>query len=555
MPRNISLRIGIVVAVILISVIYLYPPPGVREYLYPVPHGLKVEPRAAAKAEGGGALGRVVQRILPHTLNLGLDLQGGIHLVLGVDLDRALEVQVERAASNVRAALEKKGVVATRIQRRGSTELVVDLASPQTLTAAQSAFADLGAFEIKESDQAAGRVVLALRPREAANLRELAVRQGLETIRNRVDQFGVAEPSIQQQGENRILVQLPGIQDPDRAKALIGKTALLEFKLVDDRVDPERAVSEGAPEGTEILYQRRVDKETRQERRVPFVVQKKAFLTGADISTARVSIDQNTSEPYVSVELNTAGAKAFADLTEANVGRRLAIVLDGNVHSAPVIRERIPSGQAQITGGFTSEEATDLAIVLRAGALPAPVQVLEERTVGPSLGADSIRQGVVAILASTAVVGLFMLVYYRLSGFIANVALALNLLILLAVMAGFHATLTLPGIAGIALTVGMAVDTNILIFERIREELRSGKTVRGAIDAGFSRAFRTVIDTHVTVLVSGLILFQFGTGPVKGFAVSLMIGIAASLFTAVFFTRLLFDLIYMGPRRVESISI
>jgi preprotein translocase subunit SecD len=398
-------------------------------------------------------------------------------------------------------------------------------------------------------------VVLALRPREAATLKELAVRQALETIRNRVDQFGVAEPSIVQQGENRILVQLPGVQDPDRAKSLIGKTALLEFKLVVEGADIDRALRDGPPEGTEVLYQRRVDKETRQETRSPYLVQKKSLLTGADLATARVSIDQTTSEPYVSVELNPAGARAFAALTEANVGRRLAIILDGNVHSAPVIRERIPSGQAQITGGFTSEEATDLAIVLRAGALPAPVQVLEERTVGPSLGADSIRQGVIAILASTTIVGLFMLVYYRLSGLIANVALILNILILLAVMAGFHATLTLPGIAGIALTVGMAVDTNILIFERIREELRSGKTVRVAIGAGFSRAFKTVVDTHVTVLVSGLILFQFGTGPVKGFAVSLMIGIAASLFTAVFFTRLLFDLIYMGPRRVESISI
>jgi preprotein translocase subunit SecD len=382
-----------------------------------------------------------------------------------------------------------------------------------------------------------------------------ATDRAMEIIRNRVDQFGVAEPSIVQQGENRILVQLPGVQDPDRAKSLIGKTALLEFKLVVEGADIDRALRDGPPEGTEVLYQRRVDKETRQETRAPYLVQKKSLLTGADLATARVSIDQTTSEPYVSVELNPAGARAFAALTEANVGRRLAIILDGNVHSAPVIRERIPSGQAQITGGFTSEEATDLAIVLRAGALPAPVQVLEERTVGPSLGADSIRQGVIAILASTTIVGLFMLVYYRLSGLIANVALILNILILLAVMAGFHATLTLPGIAGIALTVGMAVDTNILIFERIREELRSGKTVRVAIGAGFSRAFKTVVDTHVTVLVSGLILFQFGTGPVKGFAVSLMIGIAASLFTAVFFTRLLFDLIYMGPRRVESISI
>jgi preprotein translocase subunit SecD len=537
MRQNMPLRIAVVAVVIIASLVYLYPPPGVRELLYPQ--------RGAPAVPG----------ILPRTLNLGLDLQGGIHLVLGVDLDKALEAQVERAATNVRAALDKKGIAAAKIERRGSTELVVTLASPQTWSAAQTVFAEVAQFEVKEADQAAGRAVLALRPREASTLRELAVRQALETIRNRIDQFGVAEPSIQQQGDNRILVQLPGVQDPDRAKALIGKTALLEFKLVVEGADIDRAVAQGAPEGQEVLNQRRIDKQTRQETRVPFVVDKKTRLTGADLATARVSIDQNTSEPYVSVELNAAGAKAFAELTEANVGRRLAIVLDGNIHSAPVIRERIPSGQAQITGGFTSEEATDLAIVLRAGALPAPVQVLEERTVGPSLGRDSIRQGVVAILASTALVALFMLVYYRLSGLIANVALGLNLLILLAVMAAFSATLTLPGIAGIALTVGMAVDTNILIFERIREELRSGKTVRVAIGAGFSRAFKTVVDTHVTVLVSGLILFQFGTGPVKGFAVSLMIGIAASLFTAVFFTRLLFDLVYMGSRRVESISI
>ncbi|HUG37271.1 MAG TPA: protein translocase subunit SecD [Candidatus Limnocylindrales bacterium] len=538
MRRNLPLRIGIVAAVVIVSLIYLYPPPWVREYLY------------------GPAIGQAhTARFLPRTLNLGLDLQGGIHLVLGVDLDKAVEGQVERTASNVRAVLEKKGIAVSRIQRRSTTEMVVELASPQAFTGAQSAFAELTAFEVKEADAAAGRAVLALRSSEAANIRDLAVRQALETIRNRVDQFGVAEPSIQQQGDNRILIQLPGVRDPDRAKALIGKTALLEFKLVDDRMDPDRAVAEGPPEGAENLYQRRVDKETRQERRIPYLVQKKTLLTGADLSTARVSIDQTTSEPYVSVELNPVGARVFSEVTEANVGRRLAIILDGNVHSAPVIRERIPSGQAQITGGFSTEEATDLAIVLRAGALPAPVQILEERTVGPSLGADSIRQGMIAILASTALGFVFMVVYYRLSGLIANVALGLNILLLLAAMAGFHATLTLPGIAGIALTVGMAVDTNILIFERIREELRSGKTVRAAIDAGFARAFRTVIDTHVTVLVSAAILYQFGTGPVKGFAVSLAIGILASLCTVTFFTRLIFDLIYMGPRKVESISI
>jgi preprotein translocase subunit SecD len=517
MRKHLWVRIGIVVAVIALSAWYLYPP--------------------------------------RKTINLGLDLQGGIHLVLGVEVDKALEAQVDRAGDTIRADLEKKGIAVSRLERRSSTELVVQLASPATWNDAQTVFREPGIFDVREADQPAGRVVLALKPKEASTLRDLSVRQGLETIRNRVDQFGVAEPSIQQQGDNRILVQLPGVQDPERAKALIGKTALLEFKLLDERADPEAALRGTVPEGDEIVYQKRIDKESGQERKTPFVVHKKALLTGRDLATARVSIDQNTGEPYVSVEFNAAGAKAFGELTEANVGKRLAIVLDGNVHSAPVIRERIPSGRAQITGGFTTQEATDLAIVLRAGALPAPVKVLEERTVGPSLGADSIRKGLLSTLTAALAVVVFMLIYYRLSGLIADIALALNLLVLMAAMAGFHATLTLPGIAGVVLTIGMAVDTNILIFERIREELRSGKTVRAAIDAGFGRAFRTVIDTHVTVLVSAAILYQFGTGPVKGFAVSLAIGILASLFTAVFFTRLVFDLIYMGPRRVEAVSI
>ena len=517
MRRNLWLRIGLVVAVIVVCVWLLYPP--------------------------------------KKTINLGLDLQGGLHLVLGVDVDHAIGSQVSRAGDTIKGELEKKGIGVSKIERRGVSDLEIQLVSPAQWKDAQAAWSDMGTFDVKESDPATGRVLLSLKPREIRQLRDLAVRQVLETIRNRIDQFGVAEPSIQQQGDNRILVQLPGVDDPQRAKALLGKTALLEFKLVDDKVDPEAVAKGAVPEGDELLYQRRVDKETKQERKIPFVVQKKVFLTGSDLTTARVSIDQNTSEPYVSVEFNTAGAKAFGDLTEANVGRRLAIVLDGNVHSAPQIRERIPSGRAQITGGFTSEDATDLAIVLRAGALPAPVQFLEERTVGPSLGADSIRKGLMSTAAAALAVVLFMVAYYRLSGLIADVALALNLLILMAAMAGFHATLTLPGIAGIVLTIGMAVDTNILIFERIREELRSGKTVRAAIDAGFGRAFRTVVDTHVTVLVSAAILYQFGTGPVKGFAVSLAIGILASLFTAVFFTRLIFDLIYMRARRVEAISI
>jgi preprotein translocase subunit SecD len=490
---------------------------------------------------------------LRKAINLGLDLQGGIHLVLGVDLDKAIENVVERAGADIRTALEKKGIGA-QATRRGARELVVQLASPQSFSDAQGVLSEFPVYTVRASDAAAGRIELALSPQEEARIRDLSVRQAVETIRNRVDQFGVAEPTIQRQGENRILVQLPGIQEPARAKSLIGKTATLEFKLLDEQADVEKAVKEGPAPGDEVLYGRHVDRQTKAETKVPYVVRKRVLLTGDLIQNAEVKIS-DSGEPYVSVTFNSVGTRVFGDVTEQNTGKRLAIVLDGNVHSAPVIREKIPSGQAQITGGFTAEEARDLAIVLRAGALPAPVQILEERTVGPSLGADSVRKGVLSTIAGGLAVVLFMVIYYRLSGLIADFAVMLNLLILLACMAAFHATLTLPGIAGIVLTIGMAVDTNILIFERIREELRLGKTVRAAIEAGFKRAFTTVIDTHVTVVVSGVILYQFGTGPVKGFAVSLMIGIVASLFTAVFFTRLVFDLIYMGRRRLQALSI
>jgi len=286
------------------------------------------------------------------------------------------------------------------------------------------------------------------------------------------------------------------------------------------------------------------------------VVQKRTLLTGAELNSAEVQADPNSPGNWqVAIEFNPVGTRVFGEITEQNVGKHLAIILDGNVYSAPRINERIPGGRAVITGQFAIEEARDLAIVLRAGALPAPVVVLEERTVGPSLGADSIRQGLFAITASAAVVFVFMLFYYRMSGLIADVALGLNLLILFACMAAFGATLTLPGLAGIALTVGMAVDTNILIFERIREELKLGKTPRSAIEAGFTRALRTIIDTHLTVMVTAAILYNFGTGSVKGFAVSLFVGLAASLFTAYFFTRLLFDLVFVRRRTLQAISI
>src|SRR5262245_8437250 len=518
MRRHLALRIGLVAIAVLGSIWYLYPP--------------------------------------KKTINLGLDLQGGIHLVLGVQTDKALASQADRVAEDLKAALEKKGIGVTRVAREGNTAVTVQLASPQSWNDALTVASEFPNFERRAADQATGKFTLAMTDAEARRLRDLAVRQGVETIRNRVDQFGVAEPTITRQGDDRILIQLPGLQDPERAKALIGKTAHLEFRLLDERTSVEDAQAGRLPETSEVLHQRRVDKDTKAELKIPYVVQKRSLLTGAELNRAEVQADPNSPGNWqVSIEFNAVGARIFGEVTEQNVGKQLAIILDGNVYSAPRINERIPGGRAVITGQFTVDEARDLAIVLRAGALPAPVTVLEERTVGPSLGADSIRQGLIAITASALIVFAFMLVYYRLAGLIADTALGLNLLILLASMAAFGATLTLPGIAGIALTIGMAVDTNILIFERIREELRVGKTPRAAIDAGFTRAFRTIIDTHVTVLVTAAILYNFGTGPVRGFAVSLFVGLVASLFTAVFFTRLLFDLIYMGRRKLSTISI
>jgi preprotein translocase subunit SecD len=518
MPRNLRTRAALVLIVLVASIWYLYPP--------------------------------------KKTISLGLDLQGGIHLVLGVETDKHVAGQTDRAAEDFKAALDRRGIAVKRVVREGLQAFTVELASPQAWNDALTVAGEFQTFQRSREDQAAGRFTMTMSDREVSRLRDDAVRQGLETIRNRIDQFGVAEPTITRQGEDRILIQLPGVQDPERAKALIGKTALLEFKLVDERADVQAAVEGRVPEGTELVYQRRVDKQTKEERRVPYVVQKRALLTGAELTRADVQADPNSSGNWqVAIEFTPNGTRIFGEITEANVGRHLAVILDGNLQLAPRINERIPGGKAVITGQYTIDEARDTAIVLRAGALPAPVQILEERTVGPSLGADSIRQGMIAILASALLVFVFMIVYYRLSGFIADVGLVLNLVILLACMAAFGATLTLPGIAGIALTVGMAVDTNVLIFERIREELKVGKTPRSAIDAGFHRALRTIIDTHLTVMVTAAILYNFGTGPVKGFAVSLFVGLAVSLFTAYFCTRLLFDLFYMGRRKVETLSI
>jgi preprotein translocase subunit SecD len=393
-----------------------------------------------------------------------------------------------------------------------------------------------------------------MKDKRAEELKKLAVEQSLETIRNRIDQFGVTEPDIIPEGNDRMVIQLPGIKDSARAKNLIGKTALLEFKLVDEEHGMDEALKGHVPEGSVITYGSIMDRETGRRTNVPYLLKSKTLLTGSSLESAQVKISDRFGEPHVALKFNAQGAKDFDRITGENVKKRLAIVLDGTVHSAPVIQEKISGGDAQITGSFTMEEARDLAIVLRAGALPAPVQILEERTVGPSLGQDSIDQGILATMIGSLLVVLFMAIYYKLSGLVADTALVINVILILGTLAAFKATLTLPGIAGTLLTVGMAVDANVLIFERVREEFRLGKTARAAIDAGYGKAFITIIDTHVTTIVAALFLFSFGTGPVKGFAVTLTIGLLASLFTAVFVTRIVFDY-FVWNRKIQKLSI
>ncbi len=360
-----------------------------------------------------------------------------------------------------------------------------------------------------------------------------AVSRAIEIIRNRIDQFGVAEPSIQAEGLDRIVVQLPGLTDRRRALELVGKTALLEFKIVSDDSNALReAVAGKTPEGYQLY---------KSEEDADLLLEKETVLTGKYITNAKVDFGQY-GEPVVSLEFNSEGGKSFSDITGANVGRRLAIVLDDKVQSAPVINERIPSGRAQISGRFTADQAADLAITLRAGALPAPIIVEDDKTVGPQLGKDSIQQGIRAALIGFILVVLFMAVYYLLGGLIANFALFLNILIILAALSYFHATLTLPGIAGVVLTIGMAVDANVLIFERIREEQALNKPMAGALMAGYHKAFATILDSNLTTLITAAILYFMGSGPVKGFALTLSIGLLASMFTAVFVTRAIFDL-------------
>jgi preprotein translocase subunit SecD len=487
-------------------------------------------------------------------IHLGLDLQGGTHLVMEVDTQKAIEGSLDLVATDLEDTLNGKNLRFKRISRTGSDKVSLVLYEKGTADTVQKLIKDkYPSYEQSPTFDEGGFVALTLRvgEKDAQDRKDKAVQQALETIRNRIDQFGVSEPTIQREGINHIVVQLPGIKDPQRAIDLIGRTARLDFKMVREDISP---TSGSIPDDAELLKEKSVDAKTGAVTEIPIVVQKKSMITGDLLTDAQVRIDSQFNQPYVGIEFNSLGARLFDQVTAANVGKRFAIVLDNNIHSAPVIRERISGGSAQISGNFTEKTAADLAIVLRAGALPAPVKIIQNVTVGPSLGQDSINKGLYAGLIGVLLVVVFMAIYYKLSGMIANLGMVLNIIYLMGALAALGATLTLPGIAAIVLLVGMSVDSNVIIFERIREELKLGKSPKSALDAGYDKAFLTIMDSHITTLITAAVLFQFGTGPVKGFAVSLSLGVIINLFTSLIGTKVTFDL-FLHKGTVKKMSI
>lgn len=493
----------------------------------------------------------------PHkTINLGLDLQGGMHLVLEVETEKAIKSTVERTIYEIKKELREEGITHSGIDRTSSNKIHAVIGSESDIEKFNEILTDkFGNLEVDSSDKSGGKteMVLTLPEKESKDIRKMATEQALETIRNRIDEFGVNEPDIRIQGNNRILIQLPGIKDTSRAKNLIGRTAQLTFQLVDEEHSVQDALKGNPPVGDEILYQHKEDPATGKATKIPFLIKKRVLLDGSMLTDARVQFDQ-FNQAQVGIEFNRKGARIFEKITGDNLNKRLAIVLDDKVYSAPTIQAEIAGGKAVITGRFTTPEARDLAIALRAGALPAPVKIIEERTVGPTLGADSIRQGLTSMVIGGAFVILFMVIYYRKAGLIADIALLANILLIGGGLAAFQATLTLPGIAGIILTIGMAVDANVIIYERIREEARAGKTVTSAVNSGFDRAALAILDANITTLIVAIILFQFGTGPVKGFAVTLSLGIISSLFTALILSKGIFEFI-LENRQVKQLSI
>jgi len=505
-------------------------------------------------------------KYISHGLNLGLDLKGGMHLILQVDMDQAVHNVLNRSASDLKEKAGKRGLE-LQVGDISGVSLPVTLVNKDEQAAFQLLMKEeYPNLEVNgSSSQAGGQTYdIKLKPEEFNRLEERTVSQSMEVLRNRIDQFGVTEPVLVRQGTDNIVVQLPGIQEPQRALDLIGQTAQLEFKLVDEQRSLnlsdliEQAIKKGElkpgytheqlnhalagkiPAGDEIYIEKSLNRQTGRIESNPLLLKKTVLLTGDAISNAQESIGEH-NESYVSIDFDSRGGAEFARITGEYVHRRFAIILDDVVRSAPVIQERITGGKAQITGSFTSQEAHDLAIVLRAGSLPTNIKIVQNITVGPSLGADSIREGLIAGLIGTILVVAFMIFYYRLSGLVADYAVVINVIFLLGALSLLGATLTLPGIAGIILSVGMAVDSNVLIYERMREELHTGKTLRSSIEGGYDKAFLTIIDSHVTTLITSVVLFMFGTGPIKGFAVTLSLGVILNLFTALFGTRVVYD--------------
>jgi len=532
-------------------------------------------------------------------ISLGLDLRGGIHLVLGVEVDKAVVDYVDRLTEEVDQYCEEEDLSCKKIGAvDGEPVLWVSFEDQASKDAASSKLSQyLGNMNSEDVPSGVAEPAMAFRIKDdyAETRKKYAVLQAIETLRNRIDQMAVKEAMVARQGETSILIQIPGIKDIERARKMIGQTAQLEFKIVDDKYTGLNQYKDQLPEGWTMQYDSRKDKnggllriayleavkdkegknlasiktwladkvddehvvmfeefedtKMMQTKVRSYTLFKKTMLTGDTITDARVSIDQQQNRPYVSMNFDRQGARQFGKVTGDHVQDRMAIVLDNKIKSAPVIQTAITGGRAMITLNALSsynelfQDAQDLAIVLRAGALPAPVKFEETRTVGPTLGHDSIESGKMSILIGFVLIVIFMVFYYRSAGLIANLALFLNLLFIMAVMAGFEATLTLPGLAGIVLTIGMAVDANVIIYERIREELRIGKTSKAAVDSGYSKAVWTIFDANVTTALAGFVLWSYGTGPVKGFAVTLLVGIACSMFTSIVVTRLVFDAI------------
>lgn len=484
---------------------------------------------------------------------LGLDLRGGVHFMLQVDMPAALSKKAESLAGDLRTVLREKNVRHGGISRNGQT-IEVRLRDEAAVQGARAALLDqFPELDVAESrDGTDFKLSASIKPQAARKVQEQALKQNITTLHNRINELGVAEPVIQQQGLDRIVVQLPGVQDTAKAKDILGRTATLELRMVDESVEGRSAEAGGGPVpfGTERYLDRNGQ---------GVIVKKQVILTGDNLTDAQPGFDNQTHEPTVNLSLDAKGARIFKDVTRENVGKRMAILLfekgKGEVVTAPVIRTEIGGGRVQISGRMTTVEANDTALLLRAGALAAPMEIIEERTIGPSLGAENISKGFASVTWGFVAVAIFMCVYYMLFGLISSVALAVNLLLLVAVLSMLQATLTLPGMAAMALVLGMAIDANVLINERVREELRNGASPQAAIHAGYDRAWATILDSNVTTLIAGLALLAFGSGPVRGFAVVHCLGILTSMFSAVFFSRGLVNLWYGSRKKLKTVSI